>query len=851
MYFPIGQDAGVPSPNFGPFDFAFPTEPNLEGLSMIAGMWSDIRTDRNATDGIYMVQPDIDRVIFRWQGVTFGTETPVNFEIELRRDGTIQTRYGSGNLNLIPLVVGVSGGDPETYLINSHSAPNGPPLSLTNAQSVTFALRNPPPAPVADLAVSVTGEPNPVISGKNITYLVSVTNLGPSAADLVVMTDVLPAGTSFVSCNSSHFTATCTNSGSTVTGRINTLERVPFDSGVRFTIVAKVDAVPGTALQNNPSVSGFRPDPNSANNSATVTNHVVAESFFANARAIAAGNAHTTTVKTDGTVWTWGAGSLGQLGDGSRGIGVFTTAPIQVADLAAVDKVEDGNGFVYALKSDGTVWAWGINGNAQLGDGTTTDRSRPVQTTGLTNVSGIAAGDFFGAAVKTDGTVWVWGADGAITGTFATLHTTPVQVAGIQNVAAIAAGDNHLLMLKTDKTVWSIGANGVGQLGDGTTTNRTTPVQVAGLSNVARISAGEEFGMARKEDGTVWAWGINFTGVLGPGGGNMDFSAHPNPVQVTGLPSITEISAGKRFCLAVGGDGTVWSWGDNGSFQLGQGQQVNQNPTPKQIPNFGNVQSVAGGNFHSVALKTDGSVWTWGSNDQGALGDASLENRFAPVRVTGLQTVSSPLFNPNGGNFNTAVDVTITCPTPGATIHYTTNGADPTEFDPIIASGVSLRLTFTTSIRARAWKPGLVPSSITFASFDVQQPPPQLLLEENGPVPAQLVAVDSVLYLRDPFSVINPANWARKTTDPNTRVIVFASNLPLLPGEPANTIRVDITSSGGLVQFVRAEDVRPLPGTNFMQVVFRLPSDLQPGTYQIQLFAHLQVSNGGTIRIKP
>jgi hypothetical protein len=221
------------------------------------------------------------------------------------------------------------------------------------------------------------------------------------------------------------------------------------------------------------------------------------------------------------------------------------------------------------------------------------------------------------------------------------------------------------------------------------------------------------------------------------------------------------------------------------------------------------------------------------------------------VRVTGLQTVSSPLFNPNGGNFNTAVDVTITCPTPGATIHYTTNGVDPTEFDPIITSGVSLRLNFSTSIRARAWKPGLVPSSITFASFDVQQPPPQLLLEENGPVPAQLVAVDSVLFLRDPFSVINPANWGRKTTDPNTRVIVFASNLPLLPGEPAETVRVDITSSGGLVQFVRAEDVRPLPGTNFMQVVFRLPSDLQPGTYQIQLFAHLQVTNGGTIRIKP
>src|SRR6185312_8690210 len=132
----------------------------------------------------------------------------------------------------------------------------------------------------------------------------------------------------------------------------------------------------------------------------------------------------------------------------------------------------------------------------------------------------------------------------------------------------------------------------------------------------------------------------------------------------------------------------------------------------------------------SVALKTDGSVWTWGSNDQGALGDASLENRLAPVRVTGLQTVTSPLFNPEGGLFNLAVDVTITCATPGATIHYTTNGAEPTESDPAITPGGTLRLTFSTTVRARAWKPGLVPSSGTFASFEIIQPPPRLLLEE-------------------------------------------------------------------------------------------------------------------------
>ncbi len=163
---------------------------------MIGGMWSDLRTDRNATDDVYMVQPDRDRVIFRWQGVTFGNETPVNFEIELRRDGTIKTRYGSGNQNLEPVVVGISGGDPASYLVPTHTSEVSA-ISLTNAQSVTFALRNPPPPPSSDLSVSVTANPNPVISSQNMTFHVNVTNLGPSDAEDMVMTDALPAGSSF------------------------------------------------------------------------------------------------------------------------------------------------------------------------------------------------------------------------------------------------------------------------------------------------------------------------------------------------------------------------------------------------------------------------------------------------------------------------------------------------------------------------------------------------------------------------------------------------------------------------------------------------------------------------------
>ena len=724
IYVPIPPDRAVPHPNVGSDDGAAATTDNLAHLAMIAGMWSDLRTDRRASDDVYMLQPDRDRVIFRWQAVTFGSETPANFEIELRRDGTILTRYGDGNQNLAPVVVGISGGDPATYVIPTHTSETSA-ISLTNAQSVTFALRNPPPPPTSDLAVNATASPNPVVSGQTVTFNVSVTNLGPNTAEDFVMTDVLPAGTTFVSCTSTHIFATCTGpavgTNGTVTGKIATLDVAPSASAIGFTIVANVTAAPGASLQNNASATSFRPDPNPANNSASSLSTVVAQSFLNAVKAIAAGRSHTSCVRNDGTVWNWGTGSNGQLGNGNSGIGVGVTTPVQVAGLEDFTSVADGNGFVIALKSDGTVWAWGINNSGQLGDGTTIDRPRPVQTSGLTGVTAIATRGFFSLALKSDGTVWTWGLAGGLGPTTPAVRTTPVQLTGVANVAKIAAGGGHVLMLKADKTVWAAGANSRGELGDGTTTNRPFPVQVSGLSNVASIAAGgDEFSLAVKEDGSVWAWGINFNGQLGPGGGAMNFDPHPFPLQVTGLPGgVQNIATGEDFCLALAGDGTVWGWGNDSDFQAGQRTGVGDNPTPKQILNFSGVAALAAGVNHSVALKTDGSVWTWGGNSEGQLGDGSTTRRADPVRVSGLETVSSPSFNPPGAAFSSAVDVTITCATPGATIHFTTNGNDPTESDPVVASGGTVHLTGFTFLRARAWKSGLVPSSTSFAQYDI------------------------------------------------------------------------------------------------------------------------------------
>jgi hypothetical protein len=426
-------------------------------------------------------------------------------------------------------------------------------------------------------------------------------------------------------------------------------------------------------------------------------------------------------------------------------------------------------------------------------------------------------------------------------------------LSGIANVTAIAGGNRHLLMLKTDKTVWAIGANSMGQLGNGNS-NSTTPVQVAGLSNVARIAAGDEFSLALKEDGTIWAWGNNSNGQLGPGGGNTDLSPHPNPVQVTGLPGgIANISAGGAFCLALASNGTIWSWGDNSSRQLGHGAGSFTTPTPGQIPNFGNVISVAGGLHHTVALKSDGSVWVWGLNLDGEFGDGTTNTVTAiPQRVSGLITVNSPLINPGTGKFFNSVNVTITAPTPGATIHYTTNSTEPTQNDPEIASGGSLLITKNTVVRARAWRPGMFPSGTSFAGFETTAPngPPAVFLAHDPPAPNLVAAFDSILRTTDPFFVVNPANLLRNPNDPNTRVVIFVLNLELYLGETPDDVTINLTDTIGNVHNVPAEDVRPIPGgLGFAQVTFRLPDNLHGGMWDVKVVAHNLTSNAGRIRI--
>jgi len=350
---------------------------------------------------------------------------------------------------------------------------------------------------------------------------------------------------------------------------------------------------------------------------------------------VGAGGSHSLAVKSDGTVWAWGDNAYGQLGDGTT---TTRTTPVQVSGLSGVVSVGAGSSHSLAVKADGTVWAWG-NNSGRLGDGTTTNRAAPVQVSGLSGVVSVGAGGSHSLAVKSDGTVWAWGNNGSgrLGDGTTTTRTTPVQVSGLSGVVSVGAGSTHSLAVKSDGTVCSWGNNGYDQLGDGALTSWTTPVQVSGLSGVVSVGAGTSHSLAVKSDGTVWAWGGNSgSGQLGDG----TTTTRTTPVQVSGLSGVVSVGAGGSHSLAVKADGTVWSWGNNGSGRLGDGTTTTRT-TPVQVSGLSGVVSVGAGSSHSLAVKSDGTVWSWGNNGSGQLGDGTTTNRTTPVQVSGLSGVVS------------------------------------------------------------------------------------------------------------------------------------------------------------------------------------------------------------------
>ncbi|MEO5677219.1 MAG: choice-of-anchor D domain-containing protein, partial [Usitatibacter sp.] len=335
---------------------------------------------------------------------------------------------------------------------------------------------------------------------------------------------------------------------------------------------------------------------------------------------VAAGDAHTYLLASEGFVYGAGYNGNGQLGNGTT-LGLSTLRP--VSGLADVVAVASGAFHGLALKRDGTVAAWGSNAAGQLGHGSPNSSERYfVEVVGLGGVASITAGKYHSVAVKADGTVWAWGlnAEGQVgDGSQVATRLAPVQVPGLTAVTAIAAGGRHTLALRADGTLVAWGANENGQLGDGSTAQRRSPVAVSGLSNVVAIAAGDAHSLALRSDGTVVAWGFNAFGQLG----DASSANRLVPVAVVGLGSgVGLIAAGANHSMAVKVGGVLYTWGNNANSQLGNGNNLNQS-TPSLIASPSSVVAIAGGARHTAVITSERKLYLWGDNFFGQVGNRS------------------------------------------------------------------------------------------------------------------------------------------------------------------------------------------------------------------------------------
>lgn len=377
--------------------------------------------------------------------------------------------------------------------------------------------------------------------------------------------------------------------------------------------------------------------------------------------------------KTDGSVWTWGNNFYGQLGLGtfadksypvplhsSTGwqlidAGAFHTVGVQGDDTLQVWGVPQlmddtfwpnlssfefeyvnetpspldttsiwksfstGSEHSLAVKSDGTLWAWGDNQFSQLGTPTLSFTQTPVRIGTGIDWTKVSAGGFLSRAIRTDGTLWEWGI----------AVNTPSRVGTGTTWDVVSAGLNHTLAQRDDGSLYAWGGNGNGQLGTPLLSTASTPVRIGTGSDWAAISAGIRYSLAVRSDGSLWSWGENINGQLGNG---TFYGIHNKPAMVGSGLDWSDAAAGTHHSAAIKTDGSLWTWGANGFGQLGDGILPDASNVPGPVGTATNWQSIDLGWGHTVALKEDGSLWVWGYNGFGQLGDGTSWKK-APQRI--------------------------------------------------------------------------------------------------------------------------------------------------------------------------------------------------------------------------
>ena len=429
-------------------------------------------------------------------------------------------------------------------------------------------------------------------------------------------------------------------------------------------------------------------------------------SLFASERTtLSAGGMHSMAIGADGSLWGWGCSEWGQLGTGvpplavavpmselgvavvgviagaaigaklgviggpkgiafgkiagaiaggvyggraGREIGAWIGAGrIVPTQVEGADWVSVSAGGIHsaAIRSDGSLWAWGNNFEDQLGNNAIfrrfafipniddrLPRMDPEQIGADRNWASVSAGALHTVATRTDGSLWAWGnnAEGQLGDGTQQRRRSPTRIGTDTGWRSVSAGALHTVAIRADGSLWAWGDNEAGQLGDGTTTSRRSPARIGRDYNWAFVSAGVLHTVAIRTDGTLWAWGANESAQLGNG----TSISQPAPVQIGTATNWTFVSAGGFHSVGIKADGSLWTWGSNEDGRTGIGITVREAPFPVRIGEYYDWVSAAAGGAHTIAVKADGSIWAWGNNGEGQLGDASPgQNRLTPVFV--------------------------------------------------------------------------------------------------------------------------------------------------------------------------------------------------------------------------
>ncbi len=379
---------------------------------------------------------------------------------------------------------------------------------------------------------------------------------------------------------------------------------------------------------------------------------------------VASGGEHSCAVLSDHTVKCWGRDYEGQLGDGvTYGVVDHRLAPVQVEGLggagvlSGVTQVSAGDHHTCAVLSAGTAWCWGSNGVGELGMGTTSAIiSTPVQVVGvsgagvLSGVTQLSAGSYYTCAVS-GGNAYCWGSgtDGVLGQGDAASYYSPAKVKGefgtgfLTGASEVSAKESHTCARLSGGTVWCWGWNGSGDLGNDSTVDSWTPVQVKGvggsglLTGATHVSVGGEHSCALLSGGVV-CWGNDNYGELG----NDSASSSLVPVQVKGtggtgtLANVTQLSAGFTHNCTLLSDHSVKCWGNNFGSQLGNGK-IGHSTAPVSVAGLTGASHLSAGFEHACAIRSsDGTVWCWGHNSAGQLGNGTFTDSSTPVEVEGV-----------------------------------------------------------------------------------------------------------------------------------------------------------------------------------------------------------------------